>query len=183
MTSYKSDSFELYCADSYEFLLENEDNLEFDSCITDPPYVINTKGGRNSGLSRSYVKGVEDADMANGFDYIVFDVLKRAQSVMIFCHNDQLENLLPMREVLEFERMVLLEWHKENPIPVANKHYVPDTEFIVHFWRSGGHPKGQLCEKSRYITTPSGKTIFILLMIAEKGKSTPPLSLKALCNG
>ena len=77
--------------------------------------------------------------------------------------HDQLENLLPMREVFNFERTALLQWHKVNPIPVANKHYVPDTEFIVHFWRSGGYPKGQLCEKGRYITTPSGKNDFYFI--------------------
>ncbi|MEO0496901.1 MAG: DNA methyltransferase [Pseudomonadota bacterium] len=57
-----------------------------------------------------------------------------------------------------FHRHVVLAWHKTNPMPVANQHYVPDTEFFVHAWQKGSAPVGQISELGRYILGPVGKS-------------------------
>lgn len=160
---HESESFTIYLGDCYDLLPEIMETAQPGSVIMDPPYIVSTQGGPTFGRKRSYKEKIHEKNLHAGFDHAVFADLKAADSLMVFCHNDQLENLLPLSTGLEYERMALLSWHKDNPMPVANKHYLPDTEFIVHFWRSGGHPKGQLCEKGRYILGAVGKNDFAFI--------------------
>lgn len=42
-------------------------------------------------------------------------------------------------------------------MPVANRHYQPDTEIYVHVWNTGFHPIGELRQKKRFIIAANGQ--------------------------
>jgi site-specific DNA-methyltransferase (adenine-specific) len=42
-------------------------------------------------------------------------------------------------------------------MPVANRHYQPDTEIYVHAWTKGSHPIGDLPQKQRFIIAANGQ--------------------------
>lgn len=127
-----------------------------DAVVTDPPYEFESQGGGIFDQRRTVMKAIQAARLDKGFDHSILSA-DIADSVICFCHNDQLHKLAPWFAV-EFDRYVLCQWHKENPMPVANKHYKPDTEFYFHAWKSGAHPVGSLAEKGRYFMWPVGRS-------------------------
>jgi len=127
-----------------------------DALVTDPPYEIETSGGGIFRSNRGCMDRIAEMGIDKGFDHS-FLTPAIADSVVCFCHNDQLAKLLPWFAE-QFEKYALCSWHKENPMPVANKHYKPDTEFYIHAWNKVGHPVGDLCQKARYVFAPVGKS-------------------------
>jgi len=126
-----------------------------DAVVTDPPYEFATAG---AGIFRSNRKNMDEiaaAGLANGFDH---SVLSSAQfgAAVVFAHNDQWASLLPFMAG-QWARFAICQWHKLNPMPVANKHYQPDTEIYVHAWDTGFAPVGDLPQKKRYILANGGQ--------------------------
>ena len=146
----------IYLGDCAEVM--QDESITFDAIVTDPPYLFDSSGGGIFRKNRTVMDQIADHGLDQGFDISTLP-LNRARSAVFFCHNDQLPDLL---EVLrkKFERFAVCQWHKSNPMPVANKHYRPDTEFYVHAWSKGGHPIGELGQLGRYIITPVGKSIY-----------------------
>jgi len=130
----------------------------FGVLIADPPYEFNTSGGGKFRNARNMLEMIEEHGLADGFDHTLLSRF-RADSVVCFCHNDQLPKLLPWF-ASQFERVVLCAWHKDNPMPVANRHYQPDTEFYIHAWSGHAFPRGTLADKKRYVFAPVGKSEF-----------------------
>lgn len=128
----------------------------FDALVMDPQYKFDTSGGGKMRASRAYLDQIEDAGLNEGFDHKIINPLL-CGAVVVFCHNDQLPGLLTYLDG-SFERFVMCSWHKSNPMPVANRHYLPDTEPYIHAWNSDFAPVGSLKQKARYITTPVGKS-------------------------
>ena len=121
---------------------------KFDAVVTDPPYEFQTSG---AGIFRSKRKNMDEiaaANLSDGFDYSAF-CSTQFGSIVFFCHNDQLDRLIPYLSA-QFSRYALLSWHKTNPMPVANRHYQPDTEFWIHAWNKGFSPIGELKDKKRF---------------------------------
>lgn len=114
----------LYCGDAYTI----RPSLGFmDADVMDPPYLIATSGGGLFRKSRTTMDEIADLGIDQGFDLSIINPLLCGAAV-VFCHNDQLPDLLQdMRG--NFERFALCDWYKPSPMPVANKHYVPDREF------------------------------------------------------
>ena len=50
----------------------------------------------------------------------------------------------------------LICWHKTNPTPLTAGGYLPDTEYILHFWK-GKHLRGAYRNKRRFYVQPSTK--------------------------
>lgn len=127
----------------------------FDIGVMDPPYAFSTSGGGKFRKARPNMDRIAAAGLDAGFD---MDLLSPGQfrSLIVFCHNDQLYRLLP-RLAARYKRHAVLGWRKTNPMPVANKHYQPDTEFFVHAWLDGYHPAGALAEKKRWVDGVSGR--------------------------
>lgn len=142
----------LYLGDCYEILPRLG---PVDCGVMDPPYLFSASGGGIFRSNRKCMDAIQAAGLDKGFDP---ELISAAQfrSVVVFCHNDQLDTLLPYLAD-HFERYALCFWHKTNPMPVANKHYKPDTEIYVHAWNSGGAPVGTLADKSRYIVAATGQ--------------------------
>lgn len=126
-----------------------------DALVMDPPYLFRTEGAGHFRKNRTHTANIQDAGLNKGFDIRIIDSLQ-FQSVVTFCHNDQLPEILTHVKG-QFHRFCLGFWHKTNPMPVANKHYQPDTEIYVHAWNKGAHPIGDLKDKGRYWMGPVGR--------------------------
>ncbi|MET4683701.1 DNA methyltransferase [Brevundimonas faecalis] len=142
----------LYQGDAYETL---EELGPQDAGVFDPPYEFATSGGGRFRKARPNMDQIAAAGLDKGFDdRICSPAIFR--SVAVFCHNDQLPELLP-RLAARFYRTVVCAWHKSNALPVANKHYRPDTEFWIHAWLADAHPVGSLTDKARWILSENGR--------------------------
>lgn len=146
----------LYLGDCYEVFQDY--SPDFDALVTDPPYDFETSGGGRFRRNRTVMDQIAENGLDNGFDVESLP-LQIGKSAVFFCHNDQLPDLLLVLRQ-RYERFAVCSWHKSNPMPVANKHYRPDTEFYVHAWRKGGHPVGDLRDLGRYVIAPVGKSIY-----------------------
>lgn len=137
----------LYCGDAYAI----RPALGFmDADVMDPPFVMATSGGGRYRKARQAIDQIAALGIDQGFDHSIIDPAL-AGAIVVFCHNDQLPQLLPL-VAGQFHRFALLDWTKPAPQPVANKHYRPDREFFVHAWNRGFHPQGDLAAKARSIT-------------------------------
>ncbi|MDH7641177.1 DNA-methyltransferase [Sphingomonas oryzagri] len=126
-----------------------------DALCMDPPYEFDTSGGGAFRAQRENMDQIEAAGLADGFDHSVISGDQFGCAV-IFAHNDQWASLLP-HVAGQFDRYAICQWHKSNPLPVANHHYQPDTEIYVHAWKRGFHPAGDLRQKKRFIVAPNGQ--------------------------
>lgn len=126
-----------------------------DAVVTDPPYVFETSGGGIFRRERDNMDQIIAAGLDQGFEHSLISAAQFGSAV-VFAHNDQWATLLP-HLAAQFPRYAICQWHKTNPMPVANKHYQPDTEIYVHAWRPGYHPAGALCQKQRFIIAANGQ--------------------------
>lgn len=137
----------LYCGDAYQI----RPTLGFfDADIMDPPYKFDNSGGGTFRKSRIGATMIVEEGLDQGFDHTIINPLL-CGAVVVFCHNDQLPQLLPYLDGL-FHRFVLLNWTKPNPSPMRNKHYLADTEPYIHAWNRGYHPIGEHHDMHRWIT-------------------------------
>lgn len=120
-----------------------------DAEIHDPPYLIKTSGGGKFRKARPYLNEIADLGIDKGFEFDVIHPMLTG-SVCVFCHNDQVPQLSSYLQGT-FDRFVLGFWGKTNPMPVANKHLVPDAEIWMRAWNTGHHPVGDLADKRRII--------------------------------
>lgn len=139
-----------------------------DADIMDPPYAFNNSGGGAFRKSREGANRIVEERLDRGFDRSIIDAACSG-AVVVFCHNDQLGDLIP--ELAEddreldallvadmfahlrprFYRAVLGVWIKPNPSPMANKNYLADMEPYIHAWNKGYHPQGEHHDKHRWI--------------------------------
>ncbi len=127
-----------------------------DALVCDPPYQFETSGGGKMRKERKCLEEIIDNDLDKGFDFQIINGLVY-RSAVVFCHNDQLHKLLP-HMAGNFRRHAVCFWEKSNPMPVANKHYMPDLEPYIHAWNEGGHPLGELTDKRRVFRSKNGKS-------------------------
>ena len=120
-----------------------------DSIVTDPPYEITATGGgigrRRDYLSKTagFTDGGFDLSILNEFDnWMVFSTLRTVPALI---------------ERAKDRRWMLITWHKPDPTPLCNGNYLPDTEYIIHAFRSKCL-HGDCRDKARYIVRPSMKT-------------------------
>lgn len=122
-------------------------------CI-DPPYAFKTSGGGKMRKERKCLDSIIDNKLDKGFDLQIINGLLY-RSVVVFCHNDQLHKVLP-HIAGNYSRHAVCFWEKKNPMPVANKHYLPDLEPYIHAWNDGGYPLGDYADKKRTILANNG---------------------------
>lgn len=128
----------------------------FDADVMDPPYLFDNSGGGGFRKTREGADRIVEEGLDQGFDHTIINPLLTG-AVVVFCHNDQLPELLPYLNG-NYHRFVLLNWIKPNPSPMANKHYLADTEPYIHAWNRGYHPEGDHHDKHRWINTGTLKT-------------------------
>lgn len=152
---------QLYNGDCLE-LMKNIPDGSVDLVLTDPPYVIETKGGGicgKDGLVKQFKENHLD-EMKNGFDTQVLDeicrVLKKI-NVYFFCSQKQ---IMPLLDYFVKEKKCnwnLLCWHKTNPVPACGNKYLTDTEYILFFREKGVKVYGEFDTKFTYYVTPSNQ--------------------------
>lgn len=121
----------------------------FDAEVMDPPYIIRTQGGGSFRKHRPYLDQIQQEGLDRGFDHTIINPLL-CGSVVVFCHNDQVPGVSAYLDGL-FHRFALCIWKKLTPMPVANKHYVPELELYFHAWNRGYHPAGELADLKRVV--------------------------------
>lgn len=126
-----------------------------DAVVTDPPYEFDTSGAGIFRTNRKNMDEIKAAGLSDGFDHSILRSDKFGAAV-VFAHNDQWAELLP-HMAGEWARFAICQWHKLNPMPVANRHYQPDTEIYVHAWSADFAPVGDLPQKKRYILANGGQ--------------------------
>ncbi|WP_235522775.1 DNA methyltransferase [Novosphingobium sp. Leaf2] len=121
----------------------------FDAEFMDPPYRFDNRGGGAFRKSRAGADMIVAEELDQGFDVSIVNPL-RAGAVVIFCHNDQLPELLEYVS-RRYQRFCVLGWIKKNPSPMRNKHYLADVEPYVHAWNTGFHPVGDHHDMHRWV--------------------------------
>ncbi|WP_395077491.1 hypothetical protein, partial [Hyphococcus sp.] len=155
----------LYLGDSYLIIPDVTDaddwRLDDVACVMDPPYKFDTSGGGKLRKTRKNMDEIEAEGLNEGFDVSILDTGDGhwCASAVVFCHNDQLAELMPALDA-RFHRLALLAWRKINPMPVANKAYVPELEPYLHGWNPGAHPVGALRDLRRIWDGPVGVNEF-----------------------
>tara|TARA_R110002167_G_scaffold23883_1_gene84729 strand:- start:389 stop:1120 length:732 start_codon:yes stop_codon:yes gene_type:complete len=143
----------LYHADAYALRPKLG---HFDAEVMDPQYQFDNSGGGKYRKERMGSDQIVAEGLDQGFDHTIVNPLRHG-SVVIFCHNDQLPDLLAYIKP-RYHRFCVLQWIKKNPQPVRNKHYLPDVEFYIHAWNPGHHPIGDHHDMHRWVisgTMPS----------------------------
>lgn len=141
-------SVRLYLGDCQPILAELAGGgIAVDSVITDPPYEITASGG-GIGSTRKDLNATEGFTDC-GFDYSILD---RFDSWVCFGTLRQVPTLI---QRAGDRRWMLVTWNKQNPCPLVNGNYLPDTEYIIHAW-SKGKLYGTFDDKARYIVHPLG---------------------------
>jgi len=134
-------SAQLYHCD-YRIMLDRilAEHGPVDCMVMDPPYRFVARGGGKFMKARPKYQTIHQDGLDQGFD---LDLLswKNAHSIVVFCHNDQLGDIIA-RLKQGFHRHRVCVVRKKTPSPMCNKHYRPDTEFYVHAWQRGWHPIG-----------------------------------------
>ncbi|WP_417821281.1 DNA-methyltransferase [Terasakiella sp.] len=125
-----------------------------EALVSDPQYEFDASGGGIFRQNRKCMDEIQKKGLDKGFDVSVLNPLLYP-SVTVFCHNDQLSKILHYLAG-NYHRYMVGSWHKTNPMPVRNKHYLPDTEFYVHAWNKGAHPVGEHKDMGRYYISAVG---------------------------
>ena len=146
------------CADCMDILKQLPDKC-IDLVLTDPPYELETCGGVGKSGLGARAKAVKDNILfvSNGFDYKqVFNEFKRIcnpLNLYIFCSNKQISKTMAFFEN-EYPT-TLLVWHKTNAIPLVNKTYHSNAEFIVCVRDKGATFNNlSVSEQSKVISMP-----------------------------
>lgn len=137
-------------------LLKQLPDNSIDLVVTDPPYVIDNKGG---GLytqeDKQYVKQLEG--IKDGFSTEVLDELCRVMkniNIYLWCSQKQLFPLIEYFVEGKKCNFNLITWHKTNPIPACGNKYLTDTEYCLFFREKGVKIYGEFSTKFTYYVTP-----------------------------
>ncbi|MFT4056879.1 MAG: site-specific DNA-methyltransferase [Novosphingobium sp.] len=125
----------------------------FDGDVMDPPYLLQTAGGGKFRADRPYLDQIAEEGLDQDFDHRIINPLL-CGSVVTFCSNDQVPKLTA-HLAGSFHRFALCAWRKLTPMPVANKHYLPEIEIYLHAWNRGHHPAGEIADLKRIVDARS----------------------------
>ena len=128
----------LYHADCFD-VMKQLPKGSVDLIVTDPPYLFESGGAGHSELGKRAGNLKDNIDFISAdFDwekcFEMFLELQKIPNMLIFCSNRQLSRTMRFFEDKGL-RVSCLVWHKLNPIPLVNKTYMQDVEFVV---RVGG---------------------------------------------
>lgn len=139
----------LYLGDAYA-IRETLGWMDVD-CM-DPPFLFKAVGAGQMRKKRQATNMIIEEKLDEGFDHAIINPL-RAGMVIVFCHNDQIPELGTYLKA-RFKRFIVGGWAKDNPMPVANKHFLYDTDYFYVAWNHGHHPVGDIADKPRFIPAP-----------------------------
>lgn len=144
---YRLGNHRLMCGDSTskEDVAALMDGKYADLVFTDPPYLLETKGGCNGKIGKFLKKQGQDIEFISDFNPKQFlDVLPRVfyknMNAYIFCNKELLPEYLDFARQNKYSWNVLV-WKKPYAIPIGDSHK-PDIEYIVLYrknaiWNNG----------------------------------------------
>ena len=131
-----------------------------DLIITDPPYLIETKGaGLYRQPDKQYIQELEA--MSDGFSEKVLDELCRVMkkiNIYLFCSQKQIIQYLDYFVTKRKCNWNLLCWHKIDPIPACGNKYLSDSEYILFFREKGVRVFGTYDTKHTFYVTKANRT-------------------------
>lgn len=149
----------VYLGDAYELIKQIPDN-SVDLIYTDIPYKIHTQGygyiADEKGL-HIFSKSITTKNLVDGIDLSILDefvrVLKKIY-VYIWCNRVQMFDIMKYFIEKHHCKYQILVWCKTNVVPLANKQFLDDKEFLLCFWQSGvGINLGVNNKSTFYIST------------------------------
>lgn len=139
----------IYNMDCMEGIKLLEDN-SIDLVVIDPPYKLDLNKVKNTKSYTNYAN--ELLGLKDGFDLKVLDLLIQKMkkiNIYIYCSKRQIQELLEYfsNKNCTYE---VLTWHKQNPSPLTNNIYLPDTEYIIFARERGVRLYGNYHTKHKY---------------------------------
>lgn len=147
---------EIYNIDCMEGLKLIDDN-SIDLVIIDPPYLLNINNVKNVSNMNRYANDL--LNLKDGFDLKVLDLLIQKMkkiNIYIYCSKRQVKDLLNYFSNKNCNHEILT-WHKQNPSPLINNNYLPDTEYILFFREKGVKLYGNYHTKRKYYISLTNK--------------------------
>ena len=147
---------EIYNIDCMEGLKLIDDN-SIDLVIIDPPYLLNINNVKNLSNINRYATDL--LNLKDGFDLKVLDLLIQKMkkiNIYIYCSKRQVKDLLNYFSNKNCNHEILT-WHKQNPSPLINNNYLPDTEYILFFREKGVKLYGNYHTKRKYYISLTNK--------------------------
>ena len=147
---------EIYNIDCMEGLKLIDDN-SIDLVIIDPPYLLNINNVKNFSNMNKYANDL--LNLKDGFDLKVLDLLIQKMkkiNIYIYCSKRQVKDLLNYFSNKNCNHEILT-WHKQNPSPLINNNYLPDTEYILFFREKGVKLYGNYHTKRKYYISLTNK--------------------------
>lgn len=139
----------IYNMDCIEGIKLLDDN-SIDLVVIDPPYKLDLNKVKNTTTFNSYAN--ELLGLKDGFDLKVLDLLIQKMkkiNIYIYCSKRQIQELLEYftNKGCNYE---VLTWHKQNPSPLTNNIYLPDTEYVIFAREKGVKLYGNYHTKHKY---------------------------------
>lgn len=140
---------EVYNMDCMEAIKLLDDN-SIDLVVMDPPYLLNLTKVKNTSSLNNYAN--ELIGLKDGFDLRVLDMLipkMKKINMYIYCSKRQVKDLIEYftNKDCNYE---ILTWHKQNPSPLINNNYLPDTEYVIFAREKGVKLYGSYHTKRKY---------------------------------
>ena len=133
------------------------DDNSIDLVIIDPPYLLNINNVKNLSNMNRYANDL--LNLKDGFDLKVLDLLIQKMkkiNIYIYCSKRQVKDLLNYFSNKNCNHEILT-WHKQNPSPLINNNYLPDTEYILFFREKGVKLYGNYHTKRKYYISLTNK--------------------------
>lgn len=140
---------EVYNMDCMEGIKLLDDN-SIDLVVMDPPYLLNLTKVKRTSSFNNYAN--ELVNLKDGFDLKVLDLLipkMKKINIYIYCSKRQVRDLIEyfIDKDCNYE---ILTWHKQNPSPLINNNYLPDTEYVIFAREKGVKLYGNYHSKRKY---------------------------------
>ena len=140
---------EVYNTDCMEGIKLLDDN-SIDLVVMDPPYLLNLTKVKRTSSFNNYAN--ELVNLKDGFDLKVLDLLipkMKKINIYIYCSKRQIKDLIEYfaNKDCNYE---ILTWHKQNPSPLINNNYLPDTEYVIFAREKGVKLYGNYHSKRKY---------------------------------
>lgn len=138
--------YNMDCMDGIKLLDDNS----IDLVVIDPPYKLDLNKVKKTNIFNSYAN--ELLELKDGFDLKVLDLLIQKMkkiNIYIYCSKRQIQELLEYFSNKDCNYEVLT-WHKQNPSPLTNNIYLPDTEYVIFARERGVRLYGNYHTKHKY---------------------------------
>ena len=138
--------YNMDCMDAIKLL----EDKSIDLVVMDPPYLLNLTKVKKTSSFNNYAN--ELIGLKDGFDLKALDLLipkMKKINMYIYCSKRQVKDLIEYFTSKDCNYEILT-WHKQNPSPLINNNYLPDTEYVIFAREKGVRLYGNYQTKRKY---------------------------------